>query len=82
MEENGYELTPFEGIHLEPLGLYSEGLGSTDEISDGANIAIPPNDATNRGRALALLADAGLISLPEDVEPTAATPRRTSSTTP
>ncbi|MGY5765764.1 MetQ/NlpA family ABC transporter substrate-binding protein [Brachybacterium sp. DNPG3] len=73
IEENGYELTPFSGIHIEPLGLYSDSLGSTDEISDGASIAVP-NDPTNRGRALALLADNGLLTLADGVEPTEATP--------
>lgn len=72
MEKNGYELTPFEGIHIEPLGVYSESLGSLDELSDGDEIGIP-NDPTNRGRALALLADQGVIALMDGIEPTEAT---------
>ncbi|WP_422116369.1 MetQ/NlpA family ABC transporter substrate-binding protein [Brachybacterium sp. UNK5269] len=72
MAENGYELTPFEGIHLEPLGVYSETLTSLDDLEEGAAIGVP-NDPTNRGRALALLAAEGLLALMDGVEPTAAT---------
>src|SRR5699024_1129088 len=72
IEENGYELTPFEGVHIEPLGIFSESLTSVDEITDGASVGIP-NDPTNRGRALALLAAEGLLALNDGVEPPAAT---------
>lgn len=73
MEENGYELTPFEGVHIEPLGIYSDSLSSVDEVEDGAAIGIP-NDPTNRGRAIGLLAAEGLLALNDGVEPTEATP--------
>jgi len=53
-------------IHLEPLGFYSTKLKSIDELKDGATISIP-DDATNGGRALKLLADQGLIELKEGV---------------
>lgn len=72
IEENGYELTPFEGVHIEPLGIFSESLTSVDEITDGASVGIP-NDPTNRGRALALLAAEGLLALADGIEPTEAT---------
>jgi D-methionine transport system substrate-binding protein len=71
--ENGYELTPFEGVHIEPLGIFSESLSSVDEIEEGAAVGIP-NDPTNRGRALALLAAEGLLALMDGIEPTEATP--------
>ena len=73
IKENGYEITAFEGIHIEPLGLYADSLKSVDELPDGGEIAIP-NDPTNRGRALALLADNDVITLADGVEPTEATP--------
>lgn len=73
MEENGYELTPFAGVHIEPLGVFSESLTSLEEIQEGAAVGIP-NDPTNRGRALALLASEGLLALMDGVEPTEATP--------
>lgn len=73
MEENGYELTPFDGVHIEPLGIYSDSLSSLDELEEGAIVGVP-NDPTNRGRALALLADQGLLTIVDGVEPTEATP--------
>lgn len=73
MAENGYELTPYEGVHIEPLGVFSESLTSLDEIEEGAAVGIP-NDPTNRGRALALLAAEGLLALMDGIEPTEATP--------
>ncbi|MDR2803733.1 MAG: MetQ/NlpA family ABC transporter substrate-binding protein [Treponema sp.] len=53
------------GVHIEPFGLYSKKYTSLDDIPDGATIAIP-NDPTNGGRALLLLADNGLIELSPD----------------
>lgn len=70
--ENGYELTPFDGVHIEPLGVFSETLTSLDELEEGAAVGVP-NDPTNRGRALALLADEGLLALVDGIEPTEAT---------
>ncbi|MET3548877.1 D-methionine transport system substrate-binding protein [Paenibacillus favisporus] len=65
------DLVPVVGVHLEPLGAYSKKLKSADEIPDGATVGIP-NDATNGGRALSLLAKQGLITLkdPNKVEST------------
>lgn len=53
-------------IHLEPLGFYSTKIKSLDELKDGATVSIP-DDPTNGGRALKLLADQGLIKLKEGV---------------
>ena len=52
------------GIHIEPMGIYSRKIKNLDELTDGASIAIP-NDPTNGGRALLLLARAGLLTLKE-----------------
>ena len=52
------------GIHIEPMGIYSRKIKNLDELKDGASIAIP-NDPTNGGRALLLLARAGLLTLKE-----------------
>lgn len=70
--ENGkrkMDLVSVVAVHIEPLGAYSSKLKSIDELKDGAHIAIP-NDATNGGRALSLLAENGLIKLkdPKAVE--------------
>lgn len=50
------------GIHIEPMGIYSHKVKALTELADGATVAIP-NDPTNGGRALILLAKAGLITL-------------------
>ncbi|WP_380284216.1 MetQ/NlpA family ABC transporter substrate-binding protein [Kitasatospora purpeofusca] len=59
-------------VHLEPLGLYSKKAKAIGDIKDGATIGLP-NDATNEGRALKLLADNNVITLKDGVG-TAATP--------
>jgi D-methionine transport system substrate-binding protein len=64
IKERGYEFTALPGIHLEPLGIYSQKVQSVAEIPDGGTVTIP-NDPTNAGRALKLLAAQGLIELKE-----------------
>ncbi|NQD92691.1 ABC transporter substrate-binding protein [Pseudomonas sp. CrR25] len=60
----GSELVSVAGVHVEPFGAYSSKHKSLDALPQGANVVIP-NDATNGGRALLLLAKAGVISLKE-----------------
>ncbi|MCQ2591315.1 MAG: MetQ/NlpA family ABC transporter substrate-binding protein [Treponema sp.] len=60
--ERGYHLVNAGGIHVEPFALYSKKVKSIKDLKKKAKIAIP-NDPTNEGRALLLLADAGLITL-------------------
>ncbi|GAA3307566.1 MetQ/NlpA family ABC transporter substrate-binding protein [Nonomuraea dietziae] len=72
-KEKGAKLTWVESVHLEPLGLYSSKVKDVASIASGASVAVP-NDATNLGRALKLLADNGVITLKEGVG-TAATER-------
>ncbi|WP_058234981.1 MetQ/NlpA family ABC transporter substrate-binding protein [Devriesea agamarum] len=74
IKEKGYKLFPFEGIHIEPLGVYSKKLKALtlDQIPEGATFGIT-NDPTNQGRALTLLAKQKLFALKEGVEPTATT---------
>ncbi|TCV59092.1 D-methionine transport system substrate-binding protein [Neorhizobium sp. R1-B] len=45
-----------------PMGVYSKKVKSLGELKEGATIAIP-NDPTNGGRALLILADQGLIKV-------------------
>lgn len=59
------DLVPVVAVHVEPLGAYSKKHKSVDELPDGAVVGIP-NDKTNGGRALSLLAKNGLIKLKED----------------
>ncbi|MFJ6014280.1 MetQ/NlpA family ABC transporter substrate-binding protein [Streptomyces sp. NPDC092952] len=53
-------------VHLEPLGLYSKKVKDLKDIKSGQTIAVP-NDTTNEGRALQLLAENGLITLKDGV---------------
>ena len=50
------------GVHVEPFGLYSAKYKNVNDIPNGASIAIP-NDPSNEGRGLILLASRGLITL-------------------
>ncbi len=61
-KEHGTDLVSVAAVHIEPLGIYSKKIKSLEEIGNGAVVAIP-NDATNAGRALNLLAASGLITL-------------------
>ncbi|MDE2413460.1 MAG: MetQ/NlpA family ABC transporter substrate-binding protein [Comamonadaceae bacterium] len=58
-------------VHVEPFGAYSSKIKNTKDLKDGATIAIP-NDPSNGGRALILLAKQGLIELkdPKSLTPT------------
>ncbi len=49
-------------VHVEPLGAYSAKHKSVAAIPEGATVAIP-NDPSNSGRALLLMARNGLITL-------------------
>lgn len=59
--DHGTDLTSAGAAFLNPMAIYSESYQSIDEVADGAAIALP-NDPSNMGRALLLLADAGLIT--------------------
>jgi D-methionine transport system substrate-binding protein len=61
----GAKLVSVAGIHVEPFGAYSKKIKSLDALPEGASVVIP-NDATNGGRALLLLAKAGVITLKKD----------------
>ena len=64
--DKGYEFTAGEGVHIEPLKLFSDKHDSVDAIPDGATIAIT-NDVSNQYRGLKLLEKAGLLTaVPED----------------
>ena len=55
-------MVPNGKVHVEPFGAYSSKIKDVKELKDGATIAIP-NDPSNGGRALILLAQQGLIEL-------------------
>ncbi|WP_236214500.1 MetQ/NlpA family ABC transporter substrate-binding protein [Metapseudomonas otitidis] len=61
-KSKGTQLVSVAGVHIEPFGAYSSKIKKLDELPQGASVVIP-NDATNGGRALLLLAKAGVITL-------------------
>ncbi|MBQ7594579.1 MAG: MetQ/NlpA family ABC transporter substrate-binding protein [Synergistaceae bacterium] len=65
LASRNYKLTNIANTFVVPLNLYSIKIKSLDEIKDGDVIAIP-NDPTNGGRAIKVLATSGLITLKED----------------
>lgn len=63
-KSNGTELVSAASIHYEPFGLYGNGVDSVKSVAAGASIVIPADDS-NETRALLLLAQEGLITLPD-----------------
>jgi len=68
----GTDLVQVGQVHVEPFGAYSRKVKSVDALPEGATVAIP-NDPSNGGRALLLLAHHGLIKLkdPDNILATA-----------
>ncbi len=60
----GYKIVPVGFTFVQPIGLYTKKVKSVADLPKGAKIGIP-NDPSNGGRALNLLAAAGLIKLKE-----------------
>lgn len=65
-KNSGSDLVSVGEAYLPSAAFYSNELKSLDELADGASIAIP-NDPTNEGRALKMLAAAGVIEVTDDV---------------
>lgn len=65
-KQKGIDMVAVADVHIEPLGIYSSKVKSIAEVPNNAVVAIP-NDATNGGRALQLLATQGLVKLTEGV---------------
>ena len=64
VESQGFDFAHFDGVHIEPYGLYSSTVTSVEDIPEGGTLAIT-NDPGNQARALDLLVEAGLITLAE-----------------
>ncbi len=71
-QDRGLKLHALPGIFIAPIALYSNKIKDVKEIQKGDRITIP-NDPTNGGRALQLLAKAGLIKLKDGVGHSAST---------
>ena len=65
IKDRGFDLVVVGKTITTPMGVYSSKLKSLGELADGATVAIP-NDPTNGGRALLVLAEQGLITVNPD----------------
>lgn len=65
IKDRGFDLKVVAKTISTPMGVYSSKLKSLEELADGATVAIP-NDPTNGGRALLVLAEQGLITVNPD----------------
>ncbi|MBS7576053.1 hypothetical protein HOY36_00740 [Enterococcus sp. MMGLQ5-2] len=65
-KEKNASLVAIQPIYDAKVGFYSKDYKSVDDIPDGTKVAIP-NDASNQGRALAILAEQKLITLADGV---------------
>ncbi|MEU1666098.1 MetQ/NlpA family ABC transporter substrate-binding protein [Streptomyces sparsogenes] len=66
----GTDLVSVTDAYLPPMGAYSKRVKDPSDIKSGATVAVP-NESTNEGRALKLLAAKGLIELKKDAGVTA-----------
>src|SRR5690625_198085 len=66
-EDNGTAVEPAFSVFYSPSGIFSLKYDSLEELPEGAKLSIPV-DRSNNGRALHLLAEAGLIEVDESVE--------------
>ena len=64
-ESNGTHLVSAGKVHYEPFGIYANSVEDLSQLESGATIIIPGDDS-NGTRALLLLQQEGLITLPED----------------
>ncbi|RLL46530.1 methionine ABC transporter substrate-binding protein [Oceanobacillus piezotolerans] len=72
VSDTGYDLDYIEGIHIEPLGIYSKNITSVDDIPENTEVIIS-RSISDHARILALFEAEGLIKLDESVEKSAAT---------
>ncbi|GEN54291.1 MetQ/NlpA family ABC transporter substrate-binding protein [Halobacillus faecis] len=71
-EEKGYDFANLGGIHIEPIGVYSQKYESLEDVEEGTTLVMSRSVSTH-GRILSLLEKEGLIKLDESVEKVDAT---------
>lgn len=69
--EKKFDLVSIGGIHIEPIGAYSDKYTSVADLPDNAVVAVP-YEGTNEYRALVILEEEGLIKLKADIDPVTA----------
>ncbi|MDY0405214.1 MetQ/NlpA family ABC transporter substrate-binding protein [Virgibacillus sp. 179-BFC.A HS] len=67
VKDTGYDLTYIDGIHIEPMGVYSKDIKSVDDIKKGTEV-IMSNSVSDHGRILMLFEKEGLIKLKDGVD--------------
>jgi D-methionine transport system substrate-binding protein len=65
-KQRGYHFAILGNTFVYPLAGYSRKIKTIGELADGSTVIIP-NDPTNSGRALLLLASTGLLKLKDSV---------------
>lgn len=68
-QDNGTDVEPIFSVFYARAGVFSLTVDTLEDLPDGAQISVPV-DTSNNGRALALLADAGVIEVDESKAPT------------
>ncbi|MEC3884544.1 MetQ/NlpA family ABC transporter substrate-binding protein [Halobacillus sp. HZG1] len=71
-EEKGYDFVNLGGIHIEPIGVYSQKYENLEDVEEGTTLVMSRSVSTH-GRVLSLLEKEGLIKLDESVEKVEAT---------
>lgn len=69
--ENNYDFVNAGSIHLEPIGAFSQRHENLEDLPENATILVSSN-APDYGRVLAILQDAGLLTVEEGVDLTTA----------
>ncbi|WP_088053080.1 MetQ/NlpA family ABC transporter substrate-binding protein [Virgibacillus dakarensis] len=72
VKDTGYDLDYIDGIHIEPMGIYSKDITSLDNVKDGTEVILS-NSVSDHPRVLALFEKAGLIKLDDSVKTNKAT---------
>lgn len=72
IEEHGYDFVNAGGVHIEPIGVYSQEYESLEELPNGAEILMSSSVA-DHGRILMMLEQEGLITLSDEVDGVEAT---------
>lgn len=70
--DTGYEIESIGGVHIEPMGVYSQNIESVEDIEEGTEVILS-NSVPEHARILALFENEGLITLNEDVKSSEAT---------
>ncbi|WP_211653744.1 MetQ/NlpA family ABC transporter substrate-binding protein [Planococcus alpniumensis] len=69
--DHGYDFVSAGGIHIEPIGVYSQDYSSLEDLPQDATILMS-NSVADHGRILAMLEAEGLITLEEGIDKTTA----------